>query len=195
MLRFEFERAQRLAEFAKRVPRILLGLTVVTVLVALGSNLGASEAIVKRAIQRLRAFAHADFRASSLWRTGPVDCPPGADDYINAVVAFRPRTGLTPETLLSALKAIEREFGRQPTSVRNAPRELDLDLLVFDDQVRDGDDFTLPHPRGHQRRFVLAPAAEVAADLVWPGRQRTIAQLLASLADVERVTRLPESPC
>lgn len=166
-----------------------------TVLVALGSNLGEPEVVVRRAIDRLRAFARTNFRASSLWRTGPVDCPPGAEDYINAVVAFDPRDDLTPEALLAALKAIEREFGRRPTSVRNAPRELDLDLLVFGEEVRDVEAFTLPHPRGHQRRFVLAPAAEVAADLVWPGRHRTIAQLLASLTDAERVARLPDAPC
>ncbi len=161
------------------------------VLVALGSNRGDSAALVTAAIDRLRAFARADFRESSLWLTGPIDCPPGADDFVNAVVAFEPRPGLTPEGLLTALKAMEREFGRAEVYEKNAPRELDLDLLCFGGERRDSVAFTLPHPRGHVRRFVLAPAAEVAPTLVWPGMALTIAQLLESLPDSERVTRIP----
>ncbi len=72
---------------------------------------------------------------SSLWRTSPVDCPPDSGDFINAVVAFEPRDGLTPEGLLAALKQLEREFGRAAAPVRNAPRELDLDLLVYGDET------------------------------------------------------------
>jgi len=160
-------------------------------LVALGSNRGDSVAIVRVAMERLRAYAARDFRRSSLWRTSPVDCPPGAGDFINAVVAFEPRPDLAPESLLRALKALEREFGRVEVAVRNAPRELDLDLLLFGDEQRDSATFVLPHPRGHLRRFVLAPAAEVAPEVVWPGLGVSIAALLAALAGDDEAVKLP----
>jgi 2-amino-4-hydroxy-6-hydroxymethyldihydropteridine diphosphokinase len=160
------------------------------VLIGIGSNQGDSTRIVQASIAALTRFAARDFRASSLWRTSPVDCPPGAADYINAVVGFEPHAGLTPEALLSALKALERDFGRHAVSVRNAPRELDLDLLVFGAERRNGAAFTLPHPRAVMRRFVLAPAAEIAPELRWPDADATVAELLAALQSDERVERL-----
>lgn len=161
------------------------------VLVALGSNRGDSAALVMDAIEQLRRFAASDFNASSLWRTGPVDCPPGADDFVNAVVSFTPLPQLTPELLLKELKLLEGAFGRADVHERNAPREMDLDLLCFGSARRASDVFTLPHPRAHLRRFVLTPAAEVAPHLVWPGTGRTVAQLLDALPNTERVAQLP----
>jgi 2-amino-4-hydroxy-6-hydroxymethyldihydropteridine diphosphokinase len=162
------------------------------VLIGLGSNRGASAAIVVEAMQRLERFAAGSLRRSSLWRTSPVDCPPDAGDFVNAAVAFEARPELLPEDLLAALKAIEREFGERDVQVRNAPRELDLDLLLFGDERRDSPDFCLPHPRAVQRRFVLAPAAEVLPDAVWPGTGRTIRALLDDLRSDELVTRLDD---
>jgi 2-amino-4-hydroxy-6-hydroxymethyldihydropteridine diphosphokinase len=158
-----------------------------------GSNRGDSQALARAGIERLRAFAAGEFRCSSLWRTSPVDCPPEADDFINAVVAFEAVSGLTPEGLLAALKDIEREFGREPNPARNAPRELDLDLLLFDALTRQDPQLTLPHPRATTRRFVLAPAAEIIPQLVWPGVGRTIATLLGELADEASAQRLDAS--
>lgn len=160
------------------------------ILIGVGSNQGDSPQIVEQAMQRLAEFAHGTLRQSSLWRTSPVDCPPGSGDFVNAAVAFAARSGLTPEGLLKALKALELEFGRGPAPVRNAPRELDLDLLLFDDQTRNSADFVLPHPRAVNRLFVLAPAAEVLPDASWPGLGQTIAELLAGLSSDERVQRL-----
>lgn len=164
------------------------------VLIGVGSNRGDSPQIVELAMARLGAFAQGSVRRSSLWRTSPVDCPPGSGDFINAAVAFAARPGITPESLLQALKALEVEFGRGPTSVRNAPRELDLDLLLFDDQTRDQDDFVLPHPRAVDRLFVLAPAAEVLPDVLWPGEGLSVRELLSRLVSDEHVQRLSHAP-
>ncbi|HEY6598728.1 MAG TPA: 2-amino-4-hydroxy-6-hydroxymethyldihydropteridine diphosphokinase, partial [Pseudomonadales bacterium] len=120
----------------------------------------------------------------------PIDCPPGSDDFINAVVAFEPVVDLTPERLLARLKELERQFGRTAAPVRNAPRELDLDLLVYGDERRATTDFVLPHPRATERRFVMAPAAEIAPALRWPGADATVAELLTRIDDGARVERL-----
>jgi len=164
------------------------------VLIGLGSNRGASVSIVAGALRRLAEYAAGELRCSDLWRTSPVDCPPGSADFINAVVAFEARPGITPEDLLRALKRIEREFGRGPSPVRNAPRELDLDLLLFDAQTRDAPDFVLPHPRAVNRLFVLAPAAQVAKDVVWPGTGASIGQLLDRLQTDEQAEILDAMP-
>jgi 2-amino-4-hydroxy-6-hydroxymethyldihydropteridine diphosphokinase len=160
------------------------------VLIGIGSNRGDSVRIVLSSIVALRRFAVRDFRASSLWRTSPVDCPPDAADFINAAVGFEPHPELTPEALLAALKALEREFEPRDVGVRNAPRELDLDLLVFGAERRNTAAFTLPHPRAALRRFVLAPVAEIAPDLRWPDARASVAELLAGLHSGERVERL-----
>lgn len=162
------------------------------VLIGLGSNRGDSRRFVLEAMGRLAEFAAGEVRCSHLWRTSPVDCPPGSADYINAAAAFEAHRQLTPEALLEALKALEREYGREAVPLRNAPRELDLDLLLFDDQTRDSAEFTLPHPRAVDRLFVLAPAAEVLPDAIWPGTDQSIGQLLAALETDEQVMRLEE---
>jgi 2-amino-4-hydroxy-6-hydroxymethyldihydropteridine diphosphokinase len=162
----------------------------VLILVGIGSNRGDSIGIVLDSIERLRVFAGGALRSSSLWRTSPVDCPPDSSDFVNAVVAFEPRSGLSPEILLAGLKQMEREFGRAAPTVRNAPRELDLDLLTYGDETRMTPQFLLPHPRATERRFVMAPAAEVAAEFRWPGTDATVAELLARIDDDETVERL-----
>ena len=134
----------------------------------------------------LRFAAPGTVRCSRLWQTSPVDCPPDSNDFINAAVCFEAGEGLTPESLLRSLKAIEVEFGRGRKLVRNAPRELDLDLLVYDQEVRNTEAFTLPHPRAVNRLFVLAPAAEIAPDLLWPGLNKSIQELLDALETDEQ---------
>lgn len=143
-------------------------------------------------MKRLSAYARGKVRCSRLWQTSPVDCPPGSDDFINAAAAFEPLPELTPEALLAGLKDLEREYGRGPAAARNAPRELDLDLLLFGAEKRDTEAFTLPHPRAVNRLFVLAPAAEVLPDAVWPGTDRTISALLAGLQSDEHVRCLED---
>ena len=127
---------------------------------------------------------------SSLWDTTPVDCPPGSPKFVNAVVGFVPRADETPESLLSKLQTIEKQFGRRPRKVVNEPRMLDLDLIAFGTETRNSAELVLPHPRAHQRRFVLQPLAEISPKLVLPGQKKTVADLLAGLAGGEKAQRI-----
>jgi len=168
------------------------------VLVAIGSNQGDPAGTVAAAIARLRRdFGGRAWRESALWRTTPVDCPPGSPDFVNAVVAFDSGVPADPAaavTLLETLLALECEWGRPAVRPRNAPRPLDLDLLLFGDLRLDLTECTLPHPRALDRRFVLEPAAEVAPSWIWPGTGRSVQALRDALraapAD-ERLERLP----
>jgi 2-amino-4-hydroxy-6-hydroxymethyldihydropteridine diphosphokinase len=152
------------------------------VIVALGANLGNSKAQVLKAIDRLRELSDQPLQKSSLWETAPVDCPPGSPVFVNAIVGLVLRKGETPESLLKKLQAIEKEFGRKPKKVLNEARPLDLDLIAFGAERRSKKALKLPHPRAHERRFVLAPLAEIAPDLVLPGQSRTVEELLAGLS-------------
>ncbi len=155
------------------------------VFVALGSNLGDSQRVLREAMQQLQAFSRQPLVQSSLWQTSPVDCPPGSPPFVNAVIALVPGERETPESLLTKLQAMEKEFGRQPKKVLNEPRPLDLDLIAFGRETRNTPELTLPHPRAHLRRFVLQPLSEIAPDLVLPGRTQTVAELLRALATAE----------
>ncbi len=138
--------------------------------VALGANLGDPVATVRAAIQALRGIAGTHFRAaSSLYRTAPVGLH-HQPDFINAVAALDIDAAVLPApTFLARLFDIEAAFGRV-RSTRNAPRTLDLDLLLFGDERCATDGLELPHPRLHERAFVLVPLAEIAPDLAIPGR-------------------------
>lgn len=149
--------------------------------VALGSNVGDSSATIARAIERLRDFSSRPLLTSSLWQTTPVDCPPGSPPFLNAIVGLTPLPGETPESLLAKLQSLEKEFGRQPKNVLNEPRPLDLDIIAFGNELRNSPALTLPHPRAHQRRFVLEPLAEIAPDLVLPGQTANVSRLLEAL--------------
>jgi 2-amino-4-hydroxy-6-hydroxymethyldihydropteridine diphosphokinase len=153
----------------------------VQVFVALGSNLGDSVSTLRQAMDRLEGISEDPLLRSSLWRSAPVDCPPDSPPFVNAVVGLRPRPDETPESLLRQLHQLEREFGRRPKVIPNQPRPLDLDLLVFGCERRTSDDLTLPHPRAHLRRFVLAPWAEIAPGFVFPSQSQTVAVLLEGL--------------
>lgn len=158
--------------------------------IALGSNLGDSQKILRAALARLQSFSNEPLLKSSLWQTSPVDCPPDSPKFLNAVVALVPRAGETPESLLVKLHALEKEFGRPAKTIHNEPRPLDLDLIAFGSEVRSSPQLTLPHPRAHERRFVLQPLSEIAPDLVLPGQVRTVAELLAALADEATCERI-----
>jgi 2-amino-4-hydroxy-6-hydroxymethyldihydropteridine diphosphokinase len=152
-----------------------------TAFIALGANLGESQRSLLRAIEDLQRLSERPLLVSSLWRTTPVDCPPGSPLFLNAVVGLTPGADETPETLLAKLQALERDFGRRPKKVLNESRPLDLDLIAFGSQTRATPQLTLPHPRAHERRFVLQPLSEIAPDLVLPGQSESVTALLHRL--------------
>jgi 2-amino-4-hydroxy-6-hydroxymethyldihydropteridine diphosphokinase len=109
------------------------------------------------------------------------------------VAGIIPLRNETAETLLSKLQGLERKFGRQPKTLLNEPRPLDLDLIAFGCEVRQSPALILPHPRAHQRRFVLEPLAEIAPDLLLPNQSKTVGELLRDLSTGEKVERVSSS--
>lgn len=157
--------------------------------VALGANLGDPLKTISAAIQAFTGIpATRLVRASSLYRTAPVGLK-NQPDFINAVALLQ--TSLTPLQLLAALFDIEARFGRL-RSVVNAPRTLDLDLLLHGYSTLNDAQLTLPHPRMHQRAFVLVPLLEIAPDCSIPGHGWA-SKLLDGCRD-QPIVRLPSMP-
>ncbi len=140
--------------------------TAHTVFIGLGSNLDDPQNQVLRALQALDGLPHTRLLArSSLYRSAPVGYPE-QPDFINAVAKLE--TALSPRILLDALLGLERERGRT-REFRNAPRTLDLDVLLYDDLCCHEHGLTIPHPQMHVRAFVLRPLLEIAPDCMIPG--------------------------
>ncbi|MEO8279437.1 MAG: 2-amino-4-hydroxy-6-hydroxymethyldihydropteridine diphosphokinase [Ideonella sp.] len=158
---------------------------MVVVYIGIGANLGDPRAAVMAAIDECRAIERTQLSGvSSLYRSAPIDS--SGPDYVNAVVEAE--TALTPLELLASLQQIEARHGRL-RPYPNAPRSLDLDVLMYDQQIIDLPDLTVPHPRMHERSFVLMPLLELAPRVEIPGRG--IAEhWLASVAD-QAIERLP----
>jgi 2-amino-4-hydroxy-6-hydroxymethyldihydropteridine diphosphokinase len=155
--------------------------------IGLGSNLGDSAAIVREAIRELGELPSTRLvRSSSLYRTDALADTP-QPEYVNAVAEIASK--LAPSTLLAALLEIESRHGRRRT-VPNAPRTLDLDLLLYGCEVIDLPGLKVPHPRMHQRAFVLAPLVEIAPECRIPGR----GSARAALAEIHGQRCLPVAP-
>jgi len=163
-----------------------------TCLVGLGSNLGDRAAMLDRAVEQLGRHPQAEIAAVSRYHvTSPAGGPKGQGPFLNA--ALRLTTSLAPDQLLSWLQETERRLGRRPAA-RWAARLIDLDLLLYDDRVLDSPSLQIPHPRMAFRRFVLAPAAEVAGAMVHPQTGWTIGRLLDHLDDAEPLIALVGPP-
>ena len=158
--------------------------------VALGGNMpggyGTSEALLEAALARFAAAGLPILRRSSWWRSAAWP-DPSAQEYRNGVVLVEARQG--PQALIRTLFTLENAFGRRRAE-RNAPRTLDLDLIAYGRIVSDDPHLTLPHPRAHERLFVMGPLAEIAPDWRHPVLGSTAAELAAS-ATVGRDAR----PC
>ena len=152
--------------------------------IGIGANLGDARANVEDALTRIARMPETVLRAqSSLYRTAPIDS--SGDDYINAVACID--TALEAHALLGALQEIELAHGRE-RPYRNAPRTLDLDVLLYGDDVIDTAQLQVPHPRMTERAFVLAPLLEIAPGIVIP-RAGPAASYIANVArqGVERL--------
>jgi 2-amino-4-hydroxy-6-hydroxymethyldihydropteridine diphosphokinase len=139
---------------------------VIDAYIGIGANLGNAQESVQQAIDRLSSLPKTRVvRQSSLFRTAPIDA--GGDDYVNAVACVK--TQLDAHELLAQLQAIENEFGRERPYV-NAPRTLDLDILLYGNRQIDSASLTVPHPRLTQRAFALIPLLQIDPLIAIPGK-------------------------
>jgi 2-amino-4-hydroxy-6-hydroxymethyldihydropteridine diphosphokinase len=165
-----------------------------TAFIGYGSNVGNRLDFCDRAITLLSLLPHSEVTAvSPLYETQPVmdHAHPGEGWFLNGVVELH--TDVTPHSLMLVCREIERSLGRDEDD-RKGPRTLDLDILFYGQCIMDGADLVVPHPRLHQRRFVLAPMADLDPSWTHPVLHRTVAELLHELTDASVVTRLDPQP-
>lgn len=163
----------------------------VLAVLGLGANLGDPITTLSKAIKTLQAHPRTtDWRISPFYRTAPIGSNEAQPDYVNAVAICR--TDLDPEALMQWLLDVERLFGRVRSHdiARNAPRMLDLDLLMVDQRTLQSSFLTLPHPRLHERAFVLRPLLDLLPDASLPGLGR-LDQYLPMVSD-QAITRIPD---
>ncbi len=165
--------------------------------VALGSNLGDREANMKRAVEELgRREGISVAEMSSFLETDPVGGPEGQEKYLNAAASLD--TMLTPRELLDACMEVERELGRTrgADDERWGPRTMDIDILLYGDEIVHEPGFRIPHPRMHERMFVLAPLAEIAPDARHPILMMTADELLdgIEMASGSRMVQVRAAP-
>lgn len=153
--------------------------------IALGSNLGNRMANLLAAAASLHDL-HAPgepFLTARIYQTEPRHCPPGSPCFLNTAIEIAVTCGALE--LLEKTREIERRLGREPSTERNAPRPIDIDLLYLADETIDHPSLTLPHPRIAERRFVLEPLADIRPELVLPGWHATVQETLDSLESDE----------
>jgi 2-amino-4-hydroxy-6-hydroxymethyldihydropteridine diphosphokinase len=147
--------------------------------VALGGNLGNSQAVFRAAIDKLAANGVKNIKMSSLMRSNAENCPPGSPDFTNA--ALTGEWAASPQELLELCQQTEIAAGRPEKHGFNVPRTLDLDIILFGNEIIDTETLQVPHPRAAERLFVLKPLAEIAPDWIFPDSGKTVEKTLASL--------------
>jgi 2-amino-4-hydroxy-6-hydroxymethyldihydropteridine diphosphokinase len=158
------------------------------VYLGLGSNLGDRSAYLKKAVEEMQPDVQV-LCASAIYETAPwgfVD----QEDFLNMVIEAE--TELSPPALLKKIKETEKHVGRQAT-FRNGPREIDIDILVYGDEEFKEDGLQIPHPRLHERVFMLVPLAELVPELRIPGQDQSVAELVQYL-DVSGVQKYVTEP-
>src|SRR5688572_17171637 len=163
--------------------------------IALGANLsgpgGNPQTTLKSAITALALLSREAMQVSPFYRSDPKDCPPDSPQYINAVARLVPLQDETPLSLLKKLQDIEQRFGRIRSGRRNEARTLDLDLLSFGEEQIVTDVLVLPHPRAHERRFVLEPWITLAGP-EWPLNESTLGEWLRKCSDPPLIRLEPD---
>ena len=157
--------------------------------VALGSNLGDRLEKLRAARKAIADLANVKppILSSAIYETEPVDCEPGANKFLNAVVEFDYEGD--PARLLEQLNRIEESLGRARDHLKNVSRTIDIDLLYNGDRKIEDGRLQLPHPRLHLRKFVLQPLADIRPGLLLPGQTKTVSQLLKELKESSTVVR------
>jgi 2-amino-4-hydroxy-6-hydroxymethyldihydropteridine diphosphokinase len=155
------------------------------VYLGLGSNLGERIELLKEAIRMIGETAGKVTAISSLYETEPVGLEKGGD-FLNIVLCLE--TNLSPSGLLGRILMIESKLGRVRCETRYTSRTIDIDILLYNNEIIEKEALSIPHPRLHQRKFVLIPLNELAPDLVHPVFGKTIKELLESCRDSSKVT-------
>ena len=164
---------------------------VITAYIGLGSNLGDRAGNLLLAVRGLLEASFTVFKLSAVYETEPVEVQDHAP-YLNMVAEIRV-TGVSPSQMMARMLRIEYLLGRRNKNLKK-PRTVDLDLLLFGNIKYETEFLTIPHPRLHKRRFVLAPMVEIAPHLVHPVLIKTIEELLQDVEDNSEVTRWSPNP-
>ena len=149
--------------------------------VALGSNLGDRLENLRAARRAILGLSNVKppILSSAIYETDPVDCEPGANKFLNAVIEFD--YDRDPPSLLEELIRIEKALGRKRDHPKNVSRTIDIDMLYYDQRIIEDERLQLPHPRMHLRKFVLQPLANIRPGLILPGQTQTVDELAAKV--------------
>ncbi len=149
--------------------------------VALGSNLGDRLENLRAARRAILGVSNVKppILSSAIYETDPVDCEPGANKFLNAVIEFD--YDRDPPSLLEELIRIEKALGRKRDHPKNVSRTIDIDMLYYDQRIIEDERLQLPHPRIHLRKFVLQPLADIRPGLILPGQTQTVDELAAKV--------------
>ncbi len=155
---------------------------------SLGANLGDRLATLERVCDYLSEIFGA-LRLSQVYETEPVGCPAGSPAYLNACVEVS--TTMAPQAVLRCCQEIEKDLGRTRSGEYGEPRTCDIDILYYGELQSNTPELILPHPRAHEREFVLRPLCDIDPLLVLPGQQATVQELLAAIPHDNAVALYP----